>query len=71
MLKKITKRKIECRSLSFYVRDPNEDCNELETSLLTIKIIYEFEEKVEKLQWIYIREACRYKIHMELSQTQE
>ena len=53
------------------MNDSHEDHNDLDSSSSTVKTIHEFEERLDKFQLLYIREVCRFKRQMELSQTYE
>ena len=53
------------------MRDSVSDHNDLQISLPAVKTIKEYEERLDKLQRLYIREAHRFKRQLELSQTRE
>ena len=53
------------------MRDPDEDNNGLDLSLPKVRTIHEFKERLNKLQRLKIREACRFKGQIELSKTRE
>ena len=53
------------------MRNLDEDFHNLDSSLPIVRIMHDFEERLDTLQWLYIREAHRFKRQMELPQTQD
>ena len=53
------------------MKDPDEDDNDLGLSLSTGKTTHKFEEGLDTLQQLYIRESCRIKRQMQLFETRE
>ena len=53
------------------ISDSDKESDDLGLSLPAVKTISEFEERLGKLQRLYVREARRFQRQMELSQTRE
>ena len=58
----------ESRSITIDVRHSGKDSNDIDSSLPAVKTIHEFEERLDKLQWLYFTEGHRFKRQMEMSQ---